>query len=267
MANLTEDEIGKIVRKARMFQKIYGNISNHSLTSFESEYPTVYEITDSLNIDRTFVSEAILEFRGVPVEEPFILDAGFNKAEILGFAVGDIDTETLKELKAEIEYHFNTTGKIVHRKNKYIWKAEPKGLAKIFASRNSIQVEIDQTNSAIRISAKQSMKTINKFYAPTGLGIFVAIAMISNSMFANGGEETLFGAAVIAFVTFVFSKFIKSRKQKKKTKLVELVERLQQIVERRNTIFTTKTGRISMPEEELSDIELEINPSIKTKSS
>ncbi|HBZ39467.1 MAG TPA: hypothetical protein DEO59_13680, partial [Balneola sp.] len=93
------------------------------------------------------------------VDEPLILDAGFNNAQVLGFSTGSLTPETLKELRAQIEYHYNTVGEIKHRKTKTVWKSTPKGLSKFFASQNSLEVSLEESNGAIKILAKQSMKT------------------------------------------------------------------------------------------------------------
>lgn len=269
MANLTEEEIGRIVRRARMFQKFYGISGYNSSSSFENEYPDVYEITDSLNLSRASVTEAILEFRGIPVEEPFILDAGINNAEIVGFANGEIDTETLKELKAQIEYHFNTAGEIKHRKNKTIWQAKPNGFSKILASRNSLEISFDQTAASIRIQAKQSMKTVNKFYAPVVIGVFIATMFLGATMFGEMGNDEEVGiimAGLFGSASYLYSRFMKKRKQKKKNNLVDLVERLQQIIERRRKAASVVEGLISIPEEDSTFEEIEVSSSQKTKA-
>lgn len=268
MANLTEEEIGRIVRRARMFQKFYGVSGYNSSSNFESEYPDVYEITDSLNLNRASVTEAILEFRGIPVEEPFILDAGFNNAKVLGFANGNVDTETLKELKAQIEYHFDISGEIKHRKNKTIWQAKPNGFSRMLASRNSLEVSFDQTATSIRIQANQSMKTVNKFYAPAAIGVLVAIVFLGASMFGRMNDEVLgvIMAVIFGFGSFLYSRFMKGRKQKRKNKLVDLVERLQQIVERRRKAGSVTEKRISISEEYNTLEEIELHSPDKTKA-
>ncbi|HBZ39468.1 MAG TPA: hypothetical protein DEO59_13685, partial [Balneola sp.] len=73
MANLKEDEIRRIVNRATMFQKFYGASAQVPLQNLEQEYPDLFEITDSLKLDRAFVCEALLEYQGIPVDEPLIL--------------------------------------------------------------------------------------------------------------------------------------------------------------------------------------------------
>tara|TARA_R110002124_G_C8945440_1_gene512968 strand:- start:76 stop:891 length:816 start_codon:yes stop_codon:yes gene_type:complete len=252
MANLKEEEIRRIVHRATMFQKFYGSSTQQPVSKLEKEYPDLFEITDSLNIDRAFVCEALLEHHGIPVEEPVIVDAGFNNAEVLGFSSGDLNPDTLKELRAQIEYHFNTVGELKHRKNKTTWKATPRGLSRFISSQNSPEVDLELSGSALKITAKQSMKTFNKFYFPALAGIFASVMFFAASVFGEMGSEGEVGiivSVIFGFAAFLFSRFMNKRKLKKKTKLVDLVERLQQILARRQKVEVSTSNTISIPED------------------
>lgn len=258
MVNLKEEEIRQIVHRATMFQKFYGSSAQQSLSKLESEYPHLFEITDSLKLDRAFVCEALLEHQGIPVEDPIFIDAGFSKAEVLGFSSGNLEPETLKELKAQIEYHFNTVGELKHRKNKTIWKATPKGLARMFASQNSPEVQLDLTGNTLKIIAKQSMKTVNKFYFPSFAAAFGSVMFFSATAFGVMNGEEAFGvimSAIFGSLSFLYARFINGRKQKKKNRLFELVENLQQILERRQKVSHTAAPSISIPESEYDNID------------
>ncbi len=251
MGKLREEEINKIVRRATLFQKFYGSPSYKSESKLESEYPDLFEITDSLKLKRAFVAEALIEHQGIPVEEPFILDGGLSEAKVVGFANGQIDPETAKELKAQIEYHFNNRGEIKHRKGKTIWKAMPDGFSRFIATHNSPEVTMEQTGQAIKIQARQSLKTFNKFYFPMLVGIFAAIMFFGASVFGAMESEEEVGiimAGIFGFGSFLYSRFMKRRKQKRKDKLVDLVDRLQQILERRRKAGTLAKPAISIPE-------------------
>ena len=270
MANLKEDEIRRIVNRATMFQKFYGASAQVPLQNLEQEYPDLFEITDSLKLDRAFVCEALLEYQGIPVDEPLILDAGFNNAQDLGFSTGSLTPETLKELRAQIEYHYNTVGEIKHRKTKTVWKSTPKGLSKFFASQNSLEVSLEESNGAIKILAKQSMKTFNKLYFPVAVGIFVSIMMFAAGVFGELGNDGAVGAimmVVFGLLSFLYARSMNKRKQKKKNRIVDLVERLQMILERRKRISNTFSERISIPDDEYSGTgDIEINDTKKVSN-
>lgn len=267
MSNLKEEEIRKIVSRATMFQKFYGNTGQVS-SSLENEYPDLFEITDSMDIHRAHVAEALLEHQGIPVDEPFILDAGFSTAKVVGFSKGQVDPETLKELRAQIQYHFNTVGDIKHRKTKTIWQAKPKGLSRFIASQNSPEVMLEDSGSGIKITVIQSLKTINKFYLPMLMGIFGSIMFFAASVFGQMGSEAEVGiimTGIFGFASFLYSRFMKTRRQKKKNNLVDLVERLQHILERRLKATSVQVGAtITIPDNEYEgDDEVEIQPSKK----
>lgn len=253
MSNLKEEEIQRIVNRATMFQKFYGSSAQQPVSKLEKEYPHLFEITDSLNLDRAFVCEALLEHQGIPVEEPMMLDAGFNNAEAIGFSSGDLNPETLKELRAQVEYHFNTIGELKHRKNKTIWKATPRGLARFISSQNSPEVHLELSGNMLKIIAQQSMKTVNKLYFPSLVAAFGSVMFFAASVFGQmGGDEEvgIILSVIFGAFSFIYSRFINRRKQKRKNRLIDLVERLQQILERRQKVSLSSIGAISIPENE-----------------
>ncbi len=271
MGKLREEEVNKIVRRATLFQKFYGSPSYKSGSKLESDYPELFEIADSLNLNRAFIAEALIEHQGIPVEEPFILDGGFTDAKVVGFANGEIDSETAKELKAQIEYHFNNRGEIKHRKGKTIWKATPTGFSRFIATHNSPKVIMEHTGQAIKIQASQSLKTANKFYFPMILGVFASIMFFGASVFGAMESEEEVGiimAGIFGFGSFLYSRFMKRRKQKRKDRLVDLVDRLQQILERRRKAGTLYEPSISISDgEEFSGLdEIEIRKASKSST-
>jgi hypothetical protein len=270
MANLKEEEIRRIVNRATMFQKFYGTSSQQPVTKLEKEYPHLFEVTDSLNLDRAFVCEALLEHHGIPVEEPIILDAGFSNAEVLGFSSGDLNPETLKELKAQIEYHFNTVGELKHRKNKTSWKATPKGLSRYISSQNSPEVDFELSGNALKVTAKQSMRTFNKFYFPALAAAFGSVMFFAGSIFGqmgNDGEVGIILSVIFGFTAFLYSRFMNKRKKKKKNRLVDLVERLQQILARRQKVSFSDSQKIFIPEDEYDRVdEFEIKDTKKVSN-
>ncbi len=259
MGKLTDEDLKRIVNRATLFQKIYRHApSASSSVSLQAEYPNLFEITDSLNLDRVFVYEAMLEYEGIPVEEPIVIDAGFSNAEILGFAKPDVlSPEILNEIKAEIEFHFNTRGKFSHRKNRTIWKATPSGPARLIASMSSPEVILEESSNALLIRIKQSLKTNNKLYAPAIASTFGAFMLFAAGLL-EGGNDTppmIIGSLVIFAGSMLYARFITKRKKKKKALLSDLVERLQLIFERKATsqLHQNISPSIEIPEDEYSD--------------
>lgn len=274
MGKLKDAEIRTIVNRATMFQKFYGTSStNLSNKELENDYPDLFKITDSLNINRSFVCEALLEYGGIPVDEAVHLDAGFSNAEVLGYSRGELSPDLLNELRAQIEYHFNTVGKISHRKNKTSWKATPTGLSRLIASSNSPEVHFENAQGNIRIRVKQSLKTVNKWFVPVGFTVFGAFMLISANIFQQIGTDgiapSLFVASFILIGSYFFSRFVQGRKKKKKNALAELAETLQQTIERRYKISISSekvTDRIKIPDHDNTE-EIEISSSKEKLSS
>lgn len=259
MGKLSEEEIRNIIQKASLLQKFREQPSSVKLDTSNVEIRELYQITDDLGIDRTLVAEAYMEASGIPVQEAFSVDNGdINTAEIIGFAKGAIDDALLKELKAQIEYHFNTMGTIKHRRNKITWKAKPVGPSKLIAASNSPEVQFEQIDGNTKITAKQSLKTHNKFYLPAFASTFGAFMMIAYTIYFPMEIEfipMLLAAGGILLVTFFYAKFVGKRKKKKKEDLKSLTETLQTKIERRlkstaaEKSKPSNTSEIEIPED------------------
>lgn len=272
MGTLNQYEKELIIEKAALLQKI-SESSGTSSADFESTALTeLFGITDDLNLNREMVREAYIEYLGIPVNDPVIVDTGdASSAEVIGRASGRIDREVLTELKAQTEYHFNTVGSISSRKNKLIWKARPSGPSRLFASTESPEVHFEQRDSETLIRVKQSLKTHNKFYLPGLMGAMISLGMLGAVIFSRAGNEEapmvvigiLFGIG-----SFFYSKFITNRKKKAKRKLADLTETLQGIMERRFKVVrgesrdnrSIETGDLANSPEEIIN-EPEYSPS------
>ena len=132
MGKLTNDEIKEIIKRASILQKFH----EQSLGSKSSLHPEVddpvFEVGDSLNIKRHFIREALLEYEGIIIDAPVMVDNNSDtKVEILGYANGPLDGSALNEIKAQLEYHFNTVGTLSRRKGNIYWKAKPAFPAKL----------------------------------------------------------------------------------------------------------------------------------------
>jgi hypothetical protein len=254
MAKLNDDDIRTIIKRASILQKYHDQAPGAPSQSAYAEDDPVFEIADSLNIKRHFVREALLELQGTDTDEPIFIETdSYHKVELQASARGNIDGSLLSELKSQLEYHFNTVGTISRRKGNVYWKASPAFPAKLFEITSSPEVEFSERNGRVKINLKQSLKTINKWYAPAvaaSLGAFMMLAAAIYGVAGNDEAPFIVMSAIFLTGSFFYARFIKSRKKKRKNKLKELVETMQHIMQRR-----FRAGRYK--EETKPDIDLE----------
>ncbi len=263
MGKLTDAQIRQIIQKASLLQKFNEGSSSYNPEDSSRGTDQLFEITDDLGIPRKFVHEAYIESIGVPVQEPLVIDNNdFNSTEVVGFAHGHIDSELFNELQAQIEYHFNTRGKVTHRRNKVIWKAKPVGPSKFIASINSPKVEFEQLDGNTKIRITQSLKTTNKLYLPAIAATFGGLLLFGGATFGEFGNDVAPPMIVSLFIfagAFLYSRFVNGRKSKKKKNLQELTETLQGKMERHSKAIATppeneaNSGEIEIPEDDYED--------------
>lgn len=274
MGKLTEDDIRQIIKRASILQKFYEQAPNHAQLFNKDDYNTLYEIGDSISIKPQFLNEALLEFEGIPSDEPISVNTNnASEAKILGFANGTVDSGILNELKAQLEYHFNTVGKISRRRNMIFWKASPAWPAKLFETSTSPELQIEQDKGRIKLTLSQNLKTYNKFFLPVAGISFGAFMMFAAVIFGQAGNDgappmLIFSGIFLGLSTYLV-RVINKKKVKKKKKLIELMEVLQQSIERRFRGSSTKQtikDRITIPdfEDTLDDIEAPLKSSTKT---
>ncbi len=275
MGKLTNDEIKEIIKRASILQKFHEQSLGARNSLHHDENDPIYEVGDSLNIKRHFIREALLEYEGIVIDEPVMVDNNSDtQVEILGYANGPLDGSSLNEIRAQLEYHFNTVGTISRRKGNIYWKAKPAFPSKLFEITRSPEFEIQEKNGRVKLTMRQSLKTVNKIYLPPlafALGGFMMIAaVIFDSVPGNEAAPMFIVGGMFLAGSFAFSRFVRSIKRRKKRKLLELVETIQQGLERR-----FRAGRykdIQKPEIDLEefqhlddtdDIEITMNSRIK----
>ena len=271
MGTLTEEEVKQVIRRASILQKYHEQYSGTNKTEHPNE--EILEIGDSIGIKRHFIQEALFELTGTPTEDPIQVDTGNNYlAEVKAYANGSIDSALLNELRAQIEYHFDTIGTISRRKGNVYWNAKPNFPRKIFEISSSPEVEFSEQKGRVTLKVTQSLKTINKFYAPAFIAMLGAFLMIAGLMFNTGSNDTapfIIFSGIFSVFSFFYSRFITNKKLKRKKKLVELSETLQQIIERRfqaGKKSKREAPTISMDElDDLNETD-EINVSQRTKA-
>lgn len=261
MAKLTDEEIRHIIKRASIFQKFESQSPRKNDHFVDEDYETLFEIADSLNLDRNYIQEAIVEHFGVETEEPVSVDTN-NQTDlkITATANGYIDGTIMNELRANLEYHFNTVGKVSRRNKKIFWKATPAGPSRLFTITNSPEIEISQKKERVHFTLKQSLNTLNKLFILPAIVTFAAFMMLSaiifNQVQGDGFIPMFIVSSIFLTSSFFFSRFIKKRKLKRKERLIELLGNLQQSVERHFVAGRNKSSdpsRIIIPD--LGDIE------------
>lgn len=274
MGKLTDDEIRHLIKRASIFQK-FENQSPRKRTLFvDEDYDTLFELADNLNLERKYIQEAIVEHIGVETEDPISVDTNNQTdVKITASANGFIDGATLNEIRANLEYHFNTVGKINRRNRKIFWKASPSGPSRLFSITSSPELEISQKNSRVHFTLKQNLNTLNKLFIFPAIATFAAFMMVSAVMFnqvsGDGFIPMLIIPAIFATSSFFFIRFVKRRKTKRKNTLIELVATLQQTVERHFKAGPKKESpkeRIIIPDLDDIDVEEELTLGEKAKS-
>lgn len=274
MGKLTNDEMKEIIRRASILQKFHEQ-SLGQRNRQEAPDDPVFEIGDSLKIKRHFIQEALLEYEGIQVEDPVVVDTNSSsQVEIQGYANGSIDGSLLNEIRAQLQYHFNTVGALSRRKGNIYWKANPAFPARLFDITRTPELEIKEKNGRVKLSMRQSLKTLNKLYFPpigVSFGAFMMFAAVVFDQAGNDEAPMLIVSAILLLGSFGFSRLVKALKRRRKRQLLELVETIQQIMERRFQAGKYKEQQkpeINMEEfqdiDELDEIEIKHHTGIKS---
>ncbi len=277
MGRLTNDELKLIIKRASILQRYHEQSLSGAKVPEPEDVESVFEIGHNLDIGRHFIKQAMLEYEGIPIDEPIIIDTqSFSEAEIQGYANGPLDGALLNEIRAQVEYHFNTIGTITRRKGNIYWNSTPAFPAKMFATTRSPELEIKEESSGrVKLTLKQNLKTYNKLFLPAMAFGFGGFMMISAMLFeaAEGDSEPLvIIGSMFILGSLAFARYVRSLKNRKKRKLKELVETIQQVMERR-----FRAGRFKeepKPEIEMEEFDemvnesddIEIRPDVKIKS-
>ncbi|MBO6522935.1 MAG: hypothetical protein JJ971_03850 [Balneolaceae bacterium] len=274
MGKLTDDEIRLLIKRASVFQK-FNEQSPHKNSVFnEEDYQTLFEIADNLNLDRQHIKEALIEHQGIETEDPIKVDTG-NQTDVhvTAHANGSIDGSVLNEIRANLEYHFNTVGKITRRNKKIFWNATPSGPSRLFSITNSPELEISQKDNRVKFSLRQNLSSLNKFFFFPAFAVFISFMMLAAVIFDQVTGDGRIPMTILPgfFLTasYFFSRFIKKRKLRRKEKLVELLGTFQQIIERHFLAGKSENKsreRIKIPDLDDIEVEEEVTLGEKAKS-
>jgi hypothetical protein len=263
MGKLTEHEIRTIIKRASVFQKFSeSSPRNERRSLMDEDLDSLFEIARNLDIDPHFVQEALIEHEGVETDAPVRIDTGStSQIKIQAQANGSVDGTVLNEIRAHLEYHFNTVGRINRKNKKVTWKATPTGIARLFDISSSPSLVISQKESKVQFEFTQDISTLNKLYLIPGAFTFGAIMFLTAIIYGQVTGDGVIPMGILSTIfltgSFFFSRFIRKRKNKRKEKLVDLIETLQQSVERHFVAGRRSTTRGSIEIPEVEDIETE----------
>lgn len=233
MSNYNERDIKAIISRAAELQQRsksqYPENKDKSLSLEEVE-----EIAREVGVSIAFVREAALEYEGIPVEEPLLLDTGnSHDAEVVGLVRGELNKKTWAELRSIIEYEFDAPGKVRRRPNGIIWEAQPKGISKNLKTRNSPRVEIRHGRGRSTIRIKKNLKTYDKLLYPAFVAWAAAVFLTTLLVIEEAPPPIFLLAAVSAGVGELFRRWKNRKKNQEKQRLKDIMEQLQTIFARR----------------------------------
>lgn len=255
-----EKDIEKILSRALELQRRTKGAELDSEENEKLSLEEIEEIAKESGLSPEYVRQAAYEYEGIPVEEPIFKDTGSrNEVELIGYANGKVDQKTWVELRAMIEYHFDSPGKVKLRPDSIIWKAQPQGILKFLHSQKSPVVEVSSSGNKSTITIKKSLKTHNKLFWPSYAALGGAMMLLSVAMVEEAPEALFFLAGLLGLAK-LFHHWGKKKVNKVRSQLKETMEELQTIITRRAStskkVDSTETPSLDIPEEE--EIEFDI---------
>ena len=228
----TESEIKKILNRAAEIQNRSEEFSAIYGTGGELSADEIEEIAKEINVSAEYVRQAIAEFEGIPVEEPFFIDnTDNNEIELLGFARGEPDSKTWAELRSVIEQEFSCKGKVIRSRDTIKWKSRPKGISKLFKKDSSVEVKKAGSQTSIRIKKNIKSTRWPIYGAYASLAGFMMLFTVM--LYENAPEAVIF-MGILLVLAKLFQKWHDSKVKKEKEYLRDTMADLQTIVSRRH---------------------------------
>ncbi len=252
-----DDEIRKILNRAAQLQN---RVTSGGGVGEPLGLEEIEKIAQESGLSAEYVRQAVIEYEGVPVEEPFFIDTGNrNKVELLGFSRGTLDSKTWAELRSVIEFEFDTPGSVNRRPDGIIWRAKPVGIFKILTIRKSPEVEIRSSGRQSAVKVRQDLRTYRIADFPGYLAAVIAIGLAAIGL-NEGAIEALMIGAIFGGLSYLLFRLSNKLREKVRRKLKETTEQLQSIINRRYTASRQFEERDSQHDNEKSvDISAEIN--------
>jgi len=228
----TESEIKKILSRAAEIQNRSEEFSAIYGTGGELSAGEIEEIANEINVSAEYVRQAIAEFEGIPVDEPFFIDnADRKKVELLGFARGEPDSKTWAELRSVIEQEFRCKGKVIRNRDSIKWKSRPEGISKLF--KKSTSVEVKKAGSQTSIRLKKNIKS-TKWPIYGAYASLAGFMMLFTVMLYESAPEAVIFMGILLVLAKLFQKWHDNKVSKEKEHLKDTMADLQTIVSRRH---------------------------------
>jgi len=228
----TESEIKKILSRAAEIQNRSEEFSTIYGTGGELTADEIKEIAKEINVSVEYVRQAIAEFEGIPVDEPFFIDnADRKKVELLGFARGEPDSKTWAELRSVIEQEFRCKGKVIRNRDSIQWKSRPEGISKLFKKNTSVEVKKAGSQTSIRL--KKNIKS-TKWPIYGAYASLAGFMMLFTVMLYESTPEAVIFMGILLVLAKLFQKWHDNKVSKEKEHLKDTMADLQTIVSRRH---------------------------------
>lgn len=214
-----------------------GAVENLTLEEIE-------QIARESGVSAEFVRQAVLEYDGVPVDEPLMIDTGNRRiAEILGFAKGEINKKTWTELIAEIEKQLNTQGSVKRRPDRLTWVEDVRGLKKFSPLSTPARVDISLKSGqrSIRLLKKLPMQIFLRGISLFGFGLaaFLLSLILSGQTVTYNVPPFLIFSVLSALGGIGIWKLAERFRERTKQRYKDLIESLQTIVTRNHQASDT----------------------------
>ena len=252
-----EKDIHTILKRAIQLQGEKDGFLGSSGSTEDLSLEEIEQIARESGVSAEFVRQAVIEYDGVPVDEPLLIDTGNRRiAEILGFAKGDINKKTWTELVAEIEKQLNTKGSVKRRPDRLTWVEDVKGIKKFFPLSTPARVDISLKSGqrSIRLLKKLPVQIFLRGISLFGFGMAAFLMSMILSGQANRWDVTPFiiFSVLFAFGGFGVWKLGERFRDNTKQRYKDLVESLQTIVTRNH-----QAADAQKPSEKVIDTEFE----------
>ena len=258
MGTFSKDEMKEILRRASQLQQFQQNSPAHNALQDLNDEDPIFTIGEEMDIDRKYIQEALLEYQGIQFDDPIAIDSGKNyMVETLGYANGILEGGAFNELRSQLEYYFNTPGKVSRRKNKVTWKANPSFPAKLFQIKKSPKLTLEQQPNRIKLRLEQNLKTLYKLLIPAGAFLFGAFMFFANLVIGEGVDDEflMVGMSFMSIMATIIWLFVRRKKMRKKEQLLDLTESLQHTLERRFNASRSEKKQNEAPEISMEDLD------------
>jgi hypothetical protein len=254
-----ENDIHTILKRAIQLQ---GEKDSYTGSAENLTIEEIEQIARESGVSAEFVRQAVLEYDGVPVDEPLLIDTGnIRQTEILGFAKGDINKKTWTELVAEIEKKLQTRGSVKRRPDRLAWVEDVKGFKKFFPLSTPARVDISLKSGqrSIRLRKKLPVQIFLRSISLFGFGL--AAFLVSLILSGQAGEFDIPPFLIFSVLSFLGGmsawKFAEKFRERAKQNYKDLVESLQTIVTRNHRASDGFTSTEEVFESSLGEKEVE----------